>query len=64
MWTGEKIRRLRKRFGETQAEFAKRLDVTEYTIRHWERDLGKPSGPACIVLTMLKKQLENPPCNS
>ena len=35
--TGEELRRIRKRFGLTQAALAKRLAVTSTSVARWER---------------------------
>ena len=37
------VKRLRKKLGLTQAEFAVKLGVAEYTVRRWESDKTKPS---------------------
>ena len=37
------IKKLRKKLGLTQAEFAVRLGVAEYTVRRWESGATSPS---------------------
>lgn len=56
MWTGDKIRALRLRFGETQKEFADRLGVSVQAVSWWEQDRGRPSGPAEKLLTIIDQQ--------
>jgi DNA-binding transcriptional regulator YiaG len=41
--TGDEIKGLRKRLGETYAEFARRFGVTRQTIYQWEQR-GTPVG--------------------
>lgn len=61
MWDGDKVRALRMRFGETQAEFGERLGVSVQAVSWWEQNRGKPSGPAEKLLTMLQQQLDQQP---
>ncbi len=42
MPTGEQIKALRDRLGESQAKFASRFDVNQSTVNRWERH-GLPS---------------------
>jgi DNA-binding transcriptional regulator YiaG len=60
MWTGAKIKSLRKRLGETQAEFATHFRLSVESIRMWEQekearngDKGRPGGPATVILDQL-----------
>lgn len=50
-------RRVRKRLGFSQAEFAERIDVSLDTIRNWEQGKRSPTGAAKALL----KVLENAP---
>jgi DNA-binding transcriptional regulator YiaG len=54
-WTAERIRELRKAYGETQETFCKRLGVHVETLRSWEQDRGTPTGPARILLGQLEE---------
>ncbi len=51
-------RRVRKRFGFSQAEFAQRIDVSLDTIRNWEQGKRCPTGPAKALLKVLDKAPE------
>lgn len=57
MWTAERIRKLRERFGETQEEFARRISVSVPTVKHWEQGKGKPIGPAQLLFDRLERDL-------
>ena len=51
-------RRVRKRLGFSQAEFAKRLDVSLETIRNWEQGKRCPTGAAKALLKVLDRMPE------
>ena len=57
IWTPEKIKQLRKGFGERQEDFCHRVGVTLAALRHWEQGLGEPSGSAQLLLTRLHEDL-------
>lgn len=57
-WSGVEIRELRKRYGETQEEFCRRLAVTVDSLRGWEQERGDPIGPAHLLLSRLEEDLE------
>ena len=59
MWTGDKVKALRSRFSETQQQFADRLGVSFQAVSWWEKDRGRPSGPAEKLLNILKEQLDS-----
>ena len=48
-------RRVRKRLGLTQVEFARRIDVPHETIRNWEQGKRCPTGAARTLLRVLDK---------
>ena len=48
-------RRVRKRLGLTQLEFARRIDVPHETIRNWEQGKRCPTGAARALLRVLDK---------
>lgn len=51
-------RRVRKRLGLSQAEFAERIDVPLETIRNWEQGKRRPTGAAKALLKVLDKAPE------
>lgn len=51
-------RRVRRRLGFSQAEFAERIDVSLDTIRNWEQGKRCPTGAAKALLKVLDKALE------
>lgn len=48
-------RRVRRRLGFSQAEFAERIDVSLDTIRNWEQGKRCPTGAAKALLKVLDK---------
>lgn len=51
-------RRVRKRLGFSQSEFAERIDVSLDTIRNWEQGKRSPTGAAKALLKVLEKAPE------
>lgn len=51
-------RRVRRRLGFSQAEFAQRIDVSLDTIRNWEQGKRYPTGAAKALLKVLDKAPE------
>jgi putative transcriptional regulator len=51
-------RRVRRRTGLTQADFASRLGVPVDTVRNWEQGKRLPAGPARALLRILDKAPE------
>ena len=51
-------RRVRRRLGFSQAEFATRIDVSLETIRNWEQGKRCPTGAAKALLKILDKAPE------
>jgi putative transcriptional regulator len=51
-------RRVRRRLGFSQAEFAMRIDVSLETIRNWEQGKRSPTGAAKALLKILDKAPE------
>lgn len=51
-------RRVRRRLGFSQAEFAERIDVSLDTIRNWEQGKRRPTGAAKALLKVLDKAPE------
>lgn len=49
------VRRVRRRLGFSQAEFATRIDVSLETIRNWEQGKRSPTGAAKALLKVLDK---------
>lgn len=54
IWTGDRIKELRKGRGETQEEFAKHFRSNVGTVRIWEQDKGQPSGAATVLLDQME----------
>lgn len=52
------VRRVRRRLGLTQHEFARRIDVPLDTIRNWEQGKRCPTGAAKALLKILDKAPE------
>ncbi|MCY3810823.1 MAG: helix-turn-helix domain-containing protein [Gammaproteobacteria bacterium] len=55
---GRFARRVRRRLGLTQVEFARRIDVPHETIRNWEQGKPGPTGAARALLKILDKAPE------
>ena len=51
-------RRVRRRLGFSQAEFATRIDVSLETIRNWEQGKRSPTGAAKALLKVLDRAPE------
>ncbi len=51
-------RRVRRRLGFSQAEFATRIDVSLETIRNWEQGKRSPTGAGKALLKVLDKAPE------
>ena len=51
-------RRVRRRLGFSQSEFAERIDVSLDTIRNWEQGKRSPTGAAKALLKVLDKAPE------
>lgn len=51
----EEIRRIRRKLGETQAQFAKRLVVDAVTVARWETDQRKCTGLYAKTIAELEK---------
>ncbi len=56
--TAQFARRVRKRLGFTQHEFARRINVPQETIRNWEQGKRRPPGAAKALLRVLDKAPE------
>ncbi len=51
-------RQVRQRMGLSQAELARRIDVSPETIRNWEQGKRSPTGAAKALLRLLDKAPE------
>ncbi len=51
-------RRVRRRLGFSQEEFAERIDVSLGTIRNWDQGMRSPTGAAKALLKILEKAPE------
>jgi DNA-binding transcriptional regulator YiaG len=56
-WTPEKIRELRKGYGEKQDQFRIRLGISLEGLRAWEYAKQIPGGPAQKLLDRLEEDL-------
>jgi putative transcriptional regulator len=52
------VRRVRRRLGFSQSEFAERIDVSLDTIRNWEQGKRCPTGAVKALLKVLDKAPE------
>ena len=52
------VRRVRRRLGFSQSEFAERIDVSLDTLRNWEQGKRCPTGAAKALLKVLDKAPE------
>jgi putative transcriptional regulator len=52
------VRRIRRRLGLSQDEFAARFGLSVATVREWEQDRRKPEGAARVLLTVIEKEPE------
>jgi putative transcriptional regulator len=56
--TAAEIRKIRTKFGYSQAEFAAMLNVPKVTAISWENGVRKPSGAALRLLAIARKHPE------
>jgi putative transcriptional regulator len=54
--TGEEIRTLREKANLSQAAFARFLNLTTGYVSQLERGVKKPSGPALILLNVIRRK--------
>jgi len=54
----DRIKRIRKWYGENTAEFAKRFNVSAKTVEAWEQGRRKVKGPACLIYDYLAADTE------
>lgn len=47
------VRRVRRRAGFSQIEFARRIGISVATVRDWERGKGVPQGAARVLLRVI-----------
>ena len=59
-FSAKEIKDIRKSAGMTQALFAKYLGVSLKTVEAWEAGRNHPSGTACRMLSMTKKDPQFP----
>lgn len=52
------VKVLRQNLGLTQAEFAVKLGVAEFTVRRWEKGITKPSPMAKKLLKEIEAQVK------
>lgn len=49
------VKKLRRRIGMSQTEFAVSFGISLETLRNWERGDRYPQGPALVLLNLLSK---------
>ncbi len=52
------VKKLRKKVGMTQVEFAAAFGISVGTLRHWERGDRSPRGPALVLLNLVNKDAQ------
>jgi len=57
LWTPERIKSLRERYGETQEQFRLRFPVSLSCLKQWETG-REASDMACTILDRLQEDLE------
>jgi len=57
-WTPQRIKELRRAFGESQEQFCQRFRVSLGALRIWEQGQGEPSGPITVILDQLELELK------
>lgn len=55
LMTKREIIKLRERMNVSQAVFANYLNISVKTVQAWEQGIGKPSGAALRLLSIVKK---------
>jgi DNA-binding transcriptional regulator YiaG len=55
-WSGQHVRALRERLGDSQQQFADRLGTRQQTVSEWERGASRPRRMAQRLLTMLAEE--------
>ena len=53
--TAEEIKKIRKRLGLTQKDFAVLVSASKPTVERWERSDEKITGPIVTLIKMLEK---------
>lgn len=56
VWSGERVVRLRRALGLSQAAFARELGVRQQTVSEWETGRYRPRGASVRLLGMLAEQ--------
>lgn len=59
-FTASEIKDIRKKTGLTQVLFAKYIGVSQKTVEAWEAGTNHPSGAACRMLSITKKDPQFP----
>ena len=50
-----RIKKIRKKYGLTQADFADMLSIAYATYCSWEKGVRRPSSPSCALLQIAEK---------
>ncbi len=56
VWTGERVRALRERYGESARQFSERIGVHINTLYAWELDRSEPIMPVKKFLEVLEER--------
>lgn len=58
MWKSQRLKTLRERYKETQAEFAQRLGISIWTLRNYEQDRIEVMLPVRLLLERIEEDLQ------
>lgn len=53
---GERIQQAREEYGESRAELAAAIEVSEAAVKHWETQRREPSGGALLKMALRYKK--------
>ena len=56
LWTGVRVRALRRHLGLTQSQLAEALGTRQQTISEWETELYRPRGTSATLLTFIAER--------
>ena len=52
------VKKVRKRLGMSQGEFATQFGISPATLRNWEQGRRQPEGPARVLLNIIDREPE------
>lgn len=50
------VKRVRRKLGMSQSEFAERFGINTSTLRNWEQGRRQPEGPARVLLKIIDRE--------